>query len=107
MHHSFLKRSRARVAVQAFPIVIWFIKLDVCRCRRLAVIVDVDMLQPAKLCLCTAEHGVVGVAGVTGLVRGYAMILEMCACQMPRIVNPKASPIRLHDVARETEFGAL
>jgi hypothetical protein len=65
------------------------------------------MLHSAKLCSHTAEHGVVRVAGVASLFRRYAMILEMRGCQMPGIINLKASSVRLDDVARKAESSAL
>src|SRR5215472_9507480 len=99
MHCAFLERSRTRVAMQAFPVVIWFIQLDVFRCRRFPKIVDVEMLQPPEFCFYTTEHGVIRMAGVASLVGRHAMILKMCGGQMPGIINLKASPVRLHDVA--------
>jgi len=49
MHRIRLKRASAGMAVQAFPIVVGFVKLDVFRPRRPAEILDVNVAQPSEL----------------------------------------------------------
>jgi hypothetical protein len=48
--------------------------------------IDVDVVQTIQLGLDGPEHGVIGVAGVTGLVGGNTVVLEMCGGDEGRIV---------------------
>src|SRR5215472_11643654 len=86
MHRTFLKRTGARMTMQALPIVVRLIQLDVRRLGRLSQVVDVEMAQAADLGLDTAEHRVIGMAGVTSLAGRHSVILIVGSCQMRRIV---------------------
>ena len=72
---TFFKGPGPGMAVQAFPVVIRVVKLN--RMHRRPKPVDVDVVQAIQLGLDGPEHGVIGMAGVTGLVGGNTVILEM------------------------------
>ena len=93
------------MAVQAFPVVIRFIETN--GVMGLAEILNVDVVQPIQLSPESTEHRIVGVTGVAGLVGRDAMVLKMRGGEVGRVIHKKAATVRLHDVAGETERGAL
>src|SRR5260370_6739988 len=95
------------MTMQAFPIVVGVVQLDLFRRRWSREVIDVDVAQPAQLGFGGAEHRVAGVAGVTGLVRWYPMGLEVGCAEIRRIVNPETLSVRLPDVAGARQNGGL
>src|SRR5260370_27424634 len=95
------------MTMEALPIVVGVVELDLCRRRWSGEVIDVDVAQPAQLGFGGAEHRVAGVAGVTGLVRWYPMVLEVGCAEIGRIVNAETLSVGLHDVAGQAERGAL
>jgi len=75
------------VAMQTFAIVIGLVQLDFLWRRWRAEIVDVNVPQTVQLRLKGAEHRIVGVARVAGLLGRDAMVLKMCGSQTGGIVN--------------------
>src|SRR5262249_10867232 len=67
----------------------------------------VNMAKAAHFRFHRAKHRVVGVAGVASFVCWDTMILEMGCSQGRRVIDAKTLPVRLHDVARETETSGL
>src|SRR5579862_8330254 len=101
--HIVLKRPRSLVAMQAFAIVKRLVEMN--GLHRLADVVYPDVVQSIELRGNRAVHRIVGVAGVTGLVGGHAMILKMRGGQVCGIVDVKATAPRLHNVAGKAETG--
>src|SRR5580658_2196070 len=96
------KRARPGMAVQAFPVVVGLVKAD--GVHRRSKPVDIDVVQPFHLGMYGAKHGVIGMAGVAGLVRGDSMILEMSSGDIGLVVHVQAPPVGFHDVARKAEL---
>src|SRR5215470_10039508 len=107
MYDSLLERTSSGVTVQALAVVVGLVEPDFFGFGRRPQVVDVHVTEAAELCFESAEHGVIRVAGVAGLVRWDAMILEMRSGEMAWIVNSEAPAVRLHDVTREAESRAL
>ena len=63
------------VAVQAFSVVIGVVKVN--GRHRSSEPIDVDVVQAIQVGVDGAEHGVIGVAGVTDFVDRNTVILEM------------------------------
>ena len=109
VHHRYvrraLKRSRAFVAVQTFPVVVWMIQMN--RIHRRFEILHIDVVQAVQLYAKAAIHRVVGVTGVAGFVGGNAVILKMCAGNIILVVYIQTLAPRRHDVAGKTETGLL
>ena len=91
------KGPRPGVAVQAFPVVVRVVESN--RMHGCPEPIDVDMVQAIQLGVNRPEHGVIGMAGVTGLVGGNTVILEMCGRNVGGIVHVQTPPIGFHDVA--------
>jgi hypothetical protein len=101
------ERTRTKVAVEALAVIEWLVQLDIFGARLGTQVINVQVPEAAELGFEGAEHGVVGVAGVAGLVGRDAMVLIVGSSQIARIIDVKAFAVRLHDVAGETEGGAL
>ena len=63
--------------MQTFSIVVRLVKLDVLWGGRRSQVVDEHMLQSVHLYFEAAEHRVLRVAGIAGLVNRHAVILIM------------------------------
>ena len=96
-----LKRARAFVAMQTFPIVIRMIEMN--RIHRRAEILHVNVVQAVEFHAQAAVHRVIGVAGVAGFVGGDAVILKMRASDIVFVIHIQTLPPRGHDVAGQTE----
>lgn len=107
VNHAFFKGASAKMAMETYLVAERLIELDILRQRGVPKVVDVQVPQAAKFRFDGPEHGVIGVTGVTSLVRGNAMILKMRRCQIAGIVDVQAPSVRLHNVAGKTEGGAL
>src|SRR5712691_340984 len=107
MYGAFLKGTRTGMAVQALAIVVRLVKLDVFRRWRFSEVIHVDMSQPSKLGLDSAEHRIIRVARVAGFARRHAMILKVRRGQVLWIVHAQALSVRLHDVTRKAKPRAL
>ena len=107
MHRVALKRASARVAMQAFAIVVGLIELDVFRPWRRAEVLDVNVAQSSELGAKSAVEAVVGVTGVARFVGRNAMVLEMGGRNVGRIIHIEAFTVRLHDMAGKAEFRLL
>jgi len=107
MRGALLEGTRAEMAVEALAIVEWLVQFYVFGTRFRSKIVNIEMMEAAELGFKRSEHRVVRVAGVTGLVRGDAMILKVGGGKIGRVVDVKALAVGFHDVAGETKGGAL
>ena len=107
MNRSLLKGAGAQMTVQAFAIVVRFVKLDFVWSWWRAEIIDVNVPQSVQLRFKGAEHRIVGVTGVAGFLRRDAMVLKVSGSQIRGIIHMQALSVRLHDVARQTELSAL
>lgn len=75
MHHALFKAARSLMAVEAFAIVEWVIKLQGLLWP--GDILYINVVQPTELGSEAPKHGVIRVAGVAGLVVRHTSILEM------------------------------
>src|SRR5262249_39466388 len=107
MHRPFLEGTSSGMAMETLAIVVRLIEFDLRGLRGLSEVIDVKVSQAAYLGFETAEHRVVGVAGVAGFVRRNAVILVVRGRQMKRIIDMQALSIGLHDVTAQAESGAL
>ena len=78
MYRILTKGTGTCMTVQTFTVVIRGIQFDICWLRRFPKILNVYVLEPPEFGTQTAVQAVVSVAGVAGLIRWHAMILEMC-----------------------------
>ena len=98
--------AHAGVAVQAFAVVESGVEPDVCGFWDRADVLHINVAQPAEFGVEGAEHGVVGMAGVAGVIAGDKIVLEMRRRNVTGIVHVEASAKVVHDVAGETELCA-
>jgi len=93
--------------MEAFAIIVGHIEFDLVRFRHGAEVLDKQMTNAPELGADCPKHRVIGVAGVTGLVRGHQMVLEMTRWNEARIVNIEAAAVVIHDLAGEAEGSRL
>src|ERR1700752_3101371 len=67
----------------------------------------VNVFKAVQLGAETPEHRVICVAGVTGFLSRYAMILKVRRCQISGIIDVQALSERLHFVAGKAKLRAL
>ena len=107
MHSAFFEGTRSGVAVKTLAIVVRLVELDISGPGRMTEVIHVDVTEAADFRLNGAEHCVVGMAGITGFVGGNTVIQVVGGGKVKGVAHVKAFAIRLHDVAGETELGAL
>ena len=84
---------RAQMAVKTLAIVIGFVQLNLIGLRYVPEILDRQMANSAQLgCYC-AEHRVVGVAGITGMIAWHQIILKVPRGEVTGIVDVKAAAV--------------
>ena len=100
------ENAHSGVAVQALAVVEGGVELYVSGLRDFAEVLHINMSQPAKFSVDCAKHGVVGVAGVAGMIAGNEIILKMPGWDVARIIHVKALAEIVHDMAGEAELSA-
>ena len=98
--------AHSGVAVQALAVVEGGVELDVGRLWHFAEVLHINVPQPAKFGVDGAEHSVVRVAGVAGMIAGNKIILKMPGGDVTRIIHVEALAEIVHDVAGEAELRA-
>ena len=96
-----LKAARALMAVQALTVVVRMVELD--GLLRFGDILRVDMVQPLQFGAETAEDGVIGVAGIAGLIAWHTPVLKMRCRNIGRVIYVEALSISAHDMAGQAE----
>ena len=94
----FVKAAHARMAVQALQVAVLAIQMDCF--GRCTYILHIKIAKSLELVLQRAVHGVVGVAGITGLVRWHEVVLKMLRRDITRIQHLQALSVSFHTVAR-------
>src|SRR5688572_20022846 len=92
--------SGPAVTMQAFAVMKWLVELDLTGFRNRTQVLNVNMGESTPFILQTAEHRVVGVAGVAGTVARHAVVLEMRGSQITPVINVKTAAVVLHGVTR-------
>src|SRR5262245_57974491 len=102
MSSALLETARSLVAMEALPVIVGRVQLDLV--RHLPKILDVDMPEPAQLCLVISKHRVISVTGETGLVPRHSIVLIVRRRQERGIVYAKALAVVRHCVTGQAKF---
>jgi hypothetical protein len=92
--------------MEALAIVEGSVELDVGGLWDMAEVLHINVAQAAEFGVDGAEHGVVRMAGIAGMIAGNEIVLKMRGWDVAGIIDVEASAKIDHDVAGEAELGA-
>src|SRR5712692_7220359 len=105
MNCALLKATCTQMAMQALAVIERLVEFNGV-CGRSDVVL-VSVFETAKFVMQCAVNGVIGVAGVAGMVAWYTGILKVGRRQIRRIIHVKTFAVGLHHVTGETKAGLL
>ena len=99
MRGTLFKGPGAGVTMQALAIIEGSVELDVFRLRDFPQVLNIDVMQSPPFGCNSAKHRVIGVAGITSMIPGNAVVLKMRRRYIAAIIYVKTLAVILHDMA--------
>jgi len=103
----FFKNPHSRMTVQALAIVEGSVEFYIRGRWGLPEILHVKVAQAAKFRMHSAEHRVIGMAGITGAIARDQIVLKMPGRYVAGIIDMQALPEVMHHVAGKAELRTL
>ena len=92
------------MTMQALAIIERGIELDVFRLWYFPQVLDVNVMQSPPLGCYSAKHRVIRVAGITGVIAGYTIILKVHRRYIAPVIHVETRAIILHNVTGKAEL---